>query len=397
MKALLLESIHPLAKTTLEKAGFTVETRPGALDEDDLIAASQGVNFIGIRSKTEITEKVIASCPDLMGIGAFCIGTNQIDLQSAAKRGIVVFNAPYSNTRSVVELAISEIIMLSRRLADKNREMHAGVWNKDATGSHEIRGRKIGIVGYGNIGSQLSIVAEAMGLNVHYFDLEDKLALGNATREDTLHEMLSKVDIVSLHVDGRPSNDEFFGAAEFAAMRTGALFLNLSRGKVVDLAALSDAVRSGHISGAALDVYPEEPRGKGEQFVCILQNLPNVILTPHIGGSTLEAQHDIGRYVAGKIRDYVNNGNTMMSVNLPQLSLSQDGSAGRIAFLHDNVPGVMARVNGVFHKSGANITGQILDTQGDIGYLVTDISQPLEEEFVAEMRQMQETIRLRVL
>ncbi|MCW2748454.1 MAG: phosphoglycerate dehydrogenase, partial [Nocardioidaceae bacterium] len=296
VRVLLLENIHSNGTEFLRSKGYQVETMDGALDEDELIERIKGVHLLGIRSTTYITDRVLDAAPDLLAIGAFCIGTNQIDLSAATRRGVAVFNAPYSNTRSVVELAIAEIISLARRLHEKNTDMHAGVWNKSAAGSHEIRGRKLGIIGYGNIGSQLSVIAEALGLQVYFFDIDDKLALGNATRCSTLEELLEISDVVTLHVDGRPGNAGLFGADEMTLMKDRSLFLNLSRGIAVDTAALRKHILSGHIAGAAIDVFPIEPKRQGDAFESELRGLRNVILTPHVGGSTQEAQYDIGRF-----------------------------------------------------------------------------------------------------
>src|ERR1017187_4264278 len=305
MKALLVENVHPDATASLRAAGITVDTRSGALGERDLSEALAGVQLLGIRSGTRVNASVLAGATDLIAMGAFCIGVNQIDLAAASGRGIAVFNAPFSNTRSVVELGLAEIIAMTRRLTDKNAQMHGGVWDKSGTGSHEVRGRRLGIVGYGNIGGQLSVLAESLGMTVFFYDTADKLALGNARRCGTLEELLEMSDVVTLHVDGRPGNSGLFGEQEFAAMRPGSLFLNLSRGFVVDHAALRRHIGSGHLAGAAVDVFPHEPRGRGEEFISELRGLPNVILTPHVGGSTEEAQQDIGEFVAGKLHDYV--------------------------------------------------------------------------------------------
>ena len=328
MKALLLENIHPDGVRLLTERGIAVESVPGALDEAELVAALPGVQLLGIRSKTTVTRAVLDAAPDLLAVGAFCIGTNQIDLAAAAERGTVVFNAPFSNTRSVVELVIAEIIALARRLTDKNAAMHAGVWDKSAKGAHEVRGRTLGIVGYGNIGSQLSVVAESLGMRVYFYDVADKLALGNAQRCHSLEELLAVAETVTLHVDGRPGNAGLFGAEQFAQMRPRSLFLNLCRGIVVDHDSLREHLLSGHIAGAALDVFAEEPKAAGDPFVSSLQGLPNVILTPHIGGSTEEAQQDIGRFVAGKLADFAEHGSTSMSVNLPQVQAPSRRPAG---------------------------------------------------------------------
>nr|WP_084040289.1 phosphoglycerate dehydrogenase [Demequina sp. NBRC 110053] len=397
VRALLLENLAPQATEILEAAGIAVENHGGAMDEDELIEALEGVELLGIRSKTMLTDRVMEASPSLIGVGAFSIGTNQIDLASAARRGIAAFNAPFSNTRSVVEMAIAEMISLTRRLQVHNRLMHEGVWNKSAEGAHEIRGRTIGIVGYGNIGSQLSVVAEALGMNVIFYDNAEKLALGNATRMPTLESLLQAADIVTLHVDGRSGNQGFFGRAQFEAMKPGALFLNLSRGFIVDVDALKDGLESGAIGGAAIDVFPEEPKKKGDPFVSPLQNIPNVILTPHIGGSTEEAQRDIGIFVATRLRDYVLKGSTSLSVNLPNLQLDQPQGSHRIAHLHENVPGVLAAVNRVFAEHEVNIEGQLLGTRGELGYVVTDVAAGLTDDAVAALGAMPGTVRLRVL
>ncbi|CAG7572748.1 D-3-phosphoglycerate dehydrogenase [Barrientosiimonas humi] len=397
MKALLLESVHPLAEKMLGDAGVEIESRPGALDEDELIEALQGVDLLGIRSKTEVTDRVLASAPQLQAVGAFCIGTNQIDLADAAGRGIPVFNAPFSNTRSVVELAIAEIIVMARRLTEKDRALHDGVWDKNAKGSHEIRGRRLGIVGYGNIGSQLSVVAEMLGLQVFFYDTDDKLALGNAQRCSSLNELLDIAEVITLHVDGRNGNAGFFGAEQFARMRPRSLFLNLSRGFVVDYEALRDNLLSGHIAGAAVDVFPQEPKRRGDPFSSPLQGIPNVVLTPHVGGSTEEAQEDIGRFVAGKLRDYVAQGTTTLNVNMPALSLGSTPGECRLVHFHANVPGVLAKVNSVLAEHGVNIDGQMLSTRGETGYVVTDVAEGLSDAVLDELRAMPETIRLRVI
>ncbi|MFV0633224.1 phosphoglycerate dehydrogenase [Demequina sp.] len=397
MRALLLENLHPQATEILEAAGISVENHGGAMDEDELIEALDGVSLLGIRSKTMLTERVMEASPSLIAVGAFSIGTNQIDLGAAARRGIAAFNAPFSNTRSVVEMAVAEMISLTRRLQVHNRLMHEGVWNKSADGAHEIRSRTLGIVGYGNIGSQLSVVAEALGMNVIFYDSAEKLALGNATRMPTLESLLEAADVVTLHVDGRAGNQGFFGRAQFEAMKPGALFLNLSRGFIVDVDALKEGLESGAIGGAAIDVFPEEPKKKGDPFVSPLQNIPNVILTPHIGGSTEEAQRDIGIFVATRLRDYIDKGSTSLSVNLPNLQLDQQQGSHRIAHLHENVPGVLAAVNHVFADHGVNIEGQLLATRGELGYVVTDVAAGMTDEAVAALGAMSGTVRLRVL
>jgi D-3-phosphoglycerate dehydrogenase / 2-oxoglutarate reductase len=397
VKALLLENVHPEARRLLEGAGLEVIEKRSALDERDLCAALPGVTVVGIRSKTQLTAAALAAAPDLIAIGAFCIGTDQIDLTAASALGVAVFNAPYSNTRSVVELALAEIIAMTRRLTEKDRAMHAGVWDKSAHGAHEVRGRTLGIVGYGNIGAQLSVVAEALGMRVVFYDTADKLALGNARRCVSLDELLEISDIVSLHVDGRPSNSSLFGEKEFSQMRPGALFLNLCRGFVIDHEALRTHLLSGHLAGAAVDVFLDEPRSAGEEFTSVLRGLPNVILTPHIGGSTEEAQADIGAFVGAKLVDFVREGTTSLSVNLPQVALPPAPGTHRLAHLHQNVPGVMAAINSVLADHQVNVEAQLLGTRGELGYALTDIGIDYADAVLARLREMSETVRLRVL
>ena len=394
VKALLLENVHPEAERILNEKGIEVETRKGALDTEELIGALDGVELLGIRSKTQVTREVFDAHPELLSVGAFCIGTNQIDLTAATEHAVTCFNAPYSNTRSVVELAIAEIISMARHLTDKNQAMHEGVWDKSATGAHEVRGRTLGIVGYGNIGSQLSVLAETLGMRVYYYDIVDRLPLGNAQRCDTLEELLERVETVSLHVDGRAGNDSLFGREQFERMRPRSLFLNLCRGMVVDYNALRDALVSGHIAGASVDVFPNEPKSAGDPFSSVLQGLPNVILTPHIGGSTQEAQVDIGRFVAGKLSAFVTSGSTTLSVNMPQVQLNSAVNGTRMLHLHRNVPGVLATVNSVLGSHGINIDRQQLSTRGDTGYLVTDAANGVTREVIEQILALPETIRL---
>lgn len=396
MKALLLENIHPEATRILTKAGYEVENRSTALEGDELVEALDGISLLGIRSRTQVTEDVLARAPEsLQAVGAFSIGTNQIALTAAAERGIACFNAPYSNTRSVVELVMAEIISLARHLTDKNMQMHQGVWEKSASGSHEVRGRSLGIVGYGNIGSQLSILAEAFGMQVYFYDIVDRLALGNARRCGSLEELLGTVETVSLHVDGRPENKLLFGAEQFDMMRPRSLFLNLCRGFVVDEEALAERIQSGHIAGAALDVFNTEPKQTGDPFVSVLQGLPNVILTPHVGGSTQEAQTDIGRFVSGKLADYMATGATTMSVNMPVVAPPvREGH--RVVHIHQNVPGVLADLNSVLSAHQANIAFQSLATRGNVGYVVTDVTGA-EPGLIDDMRKVKNTIRVRTI
>lgn len=397
LKALLLENVHPLSVEILAANGVEVVTRSGALDEQELIEALKGVHLLGIRSKTQVTAKVLESAKDLVAIGAFCIGTNQIDLKSAALQGVAVFNAPFSNTRSVVELAIGEIISLTRRLTERDKALHNGIWDKTAEGSHEVRGKTLGIIGYGNIGTQLSVLAENLGMSVVFYDTAEKLALGNAQRLTSMDELLKVSDIVTIHVDGRPGNAGLFGESEFSKMKPGAIFLNLSRGFVMDNSALRSAILSGHISGAAVDVFPVEPKKRGDQFESELRGLPNVILTPHVGGSTLEAQESIGEFVANKMKDYIRTGTTTLSVNLPNLALESTTGITRIAFLHRNTPGVLAAVNNTLAAFGTNIEGQLLATRGEIGYVVTDTDSSVDIEALEALKSMDQYIRIRVM
>ncbi len=394
-EVLLLENIHPVATEVFERNGFIVHTRSGSLGEDDLIEALQGKTMVGIRSNTKVTDRVLEQCPDLLAIGAFCIGTNQIDLAAAARRGVVAFNAPYSNTRSVVELVIAEIIALARRLVEKTERMHEGVWDKSAQGSHEVRGRTLGIVGYGNIGTQLSNLAESLGFRVIFFDTADRLAHGNARRVGTLDELLEQADVVSIHVDGRPGNAGLFGAEQFAKMKPRSLFINASRGMVVDDVSLREHILSGHIAGAALDVFPVEPKAQGDEFESALRGLPNVILTPHVGGSTQEAQEEIGYFVSGKLSAFGNGGSTALSVNLPEVAAPPLETGSRIALLHHNIPGVLASVNQVLADEQDNVTAQYLATRGEQGYVVTDVADEPSEAALAGLQASESTIWLR--
>lgn len=394
-RVLLLENPHSVADSIYEAAGVEVIRYTGALDEDELIEALKGVHYLGIRSKTDVTRRVLEAHPQLRAIGAFCIGTNQIDLAAATELGIAVFNAPYSNTRSVVELAVGEIIALTRRITVKNSRLHRGIWDKSADGAHEVRGQTLGIIGYGNIGKQLSVLAEAMGLNVIFYDTAERLALGNATQMPTMEAVLREADIVSIHVDGGAANANLFGAAQFAQMKPGALFINLSRGFVVDLDSLRENLVNKHLAGAAVDVFPEEPKANGDPFESPLAGLDNVILTPHVGGSTEEAQRDIGRFVAAKMCDFMRTGSTDMSVNLPNLQLQPSASSRyRIRLVHNNTPGVLATINRIFAESGANIDGQILATADAIGYVLTDISSEIPCEAIEAIRLLEDTVRL---
>ncbi len=397
ISVLLLENIHPEAEFLLKNEGYSVEIVSSGLDEDELCEKIKNVSILGIRSKSRITKKVIDQANRLMAIGAFCIGTNQIDLDACLEKGVVVFNAPFSNTRSVVEMAIGEIILLMRNIPDKSVKMHEGVWDKSATGSFEIRGKNLGIVGYGNIGSQLSILAESLGMNVYYYDVVEKLALGNAKKCNSIDELLRMSDIVSLHVDGRPENKNLIGKVEIEKMKKGVIFLNLSRGHVVDIPELKKAIDTGQVAGAAVDVFPEEPKSNREPFVSELIGSPNTILTPHIGGSTLEAQENIARFVPMKIIDYINTGTTTNSVNFPEIQLPAFKDAHRLIHIHHNVPGVLAQINNILAKHNINVVGQYLKTNEKIGYMILAVDKEYDREVIREFRSINETIRFRVL
>jgi D-3-phosphoglycerate dehydrogenase len=394
---LLLEGIHPAAVEYFDKEGYKVRVLPGSLNEDEMIRELKGITLLGIRSGTKITRRILESAQELKAIGAFCIGTNQIDLDACSDHGVIVFNAPYANTRSVVELAIGEILVLARRVFEKAEVLNRGIWDKSASGAFEVRGKKLGIVGYGNIGAQLSVLAEALGLDVYYFDIVEKLPLGNATKCASLRELLKRVDIVSVHVDGNPRNHHLIGEPEFRAMKDGALFLNLSRGFVVDLDALGRSVRSGKLAGAAVDVFPDEPTGNGLPFASSLARLPNVILTPHIGGSTREAQLGIADFVSGALVSFVNSGNSFGSVNFPGVQLPDLKKAHRFIHIHANQPGVLAAINAVMAEHGINILGQYLKTNEHIGYVITDVSIKYQPNVIHELARVPHTIKFRVL
>ncbi|MBD0849085.1 phosphoglycerate dehydrogenase [Maribacter arenosus] len=396
IKILLLENVHPAAFDNLSEDGFSVELVKTSLSEQELIEKIKGVHVLGIRSKTQVTQKVLDAANKLLVVGAFCIGTTQIDLDYCKTKGVVVFNAPYSNTRSVVELAIGEIIMLMRNIFPLSTELHEGRWNKTAANSREVRGKNIGIVGYGNIGKQLSVLAEAIGMRVYYYDIEDKLAIGNAIRCETLEDLLNVSDVVTLHIDDNKANRNFIGEREIKQMKKGAMLINLSRGFVVDIDALSEALKSGKLGGAAIDVYPEEPRANGE-FHTDLQGLSNVILTPHIGGSTEEAQRNIADFVPNKIMDYINSGNTVDAVNFPNIRLPKQTNAHRFLHIHKNVPGIMAKINKVLANYELNIIGQYLSTDSELGYVITDVDKEYNKDVVKALRLIDNTIKFRVL
>ncbi len=397
IKVLLLENIHKDAVDIFRKEGYSVETIDKSPSHEELCSLVKDVSILGIRSKSNINKEILSNARRLLSIGAFCIGTNQIDLDECLTKGIPVFNAPFSNTRSVVELALGEMIMLMRRIFDKSMHLHSGSWDKSAASSFEIRGKKIGIIGYGKIGSQLSVLAEDLGLDVYYYDVVDRLALGNATRCQSLSELLRKSDIVTLHIDGRKDNTNFINDKAFSQMKNGVIFLNLSRGHVVDIDALARHISSGKVKGAAVDVFPHEPAGKEKSFISPLQNIPNVILTPHIGGSTEEAQKNIGNFVPVKIIDFINSGNTYHSVNFPELQLPKLQNAHRLIHIHENVPGILAQINNVLASHSINITGQYLKTNERIGYVITDISRKYKTDVIHDLKQIPHTIKFRIL
>jgi D-3-phosphoglycerate dehydrogenase len=397
INVLLLENVHPAGVALLKSEGFNVEVYHAALTEDELCEKIKNVSVLGIRSKTQVTEKVLENANRLMAIAAFCIGTNQIDLKTATRKGVAVFNAPFSNTRSVVELAVAEMIMLMRSIPDKSVKMHKGIWDKSAKGSFEVRGKKLGLVGYGNIGTQLSVIAESLGMKVFYYDVEERLSLGNAVKCKTMKEVLEQADVISLHVDGRPSNENLIGPGEFDLMKKGVIFINLSRGHIVDIKALRENILSGKVAGSAIDVFPAEPVSNDEEFLSELRGLPNTILTPHIGGSTSEAQENIGNYVPGKIMDYINTGSTSNSVSFPNITLPILENAHRLIHIHNNVPGILAKINQVLAENGINIVGQYLKTNELIGYVITDINKEYDKEVIAKLKAIEHTIKFRVL
>jgi D-3-phosphoglycerate dehydrogenase len=397
INVLLLENIHSDAVSAFAKEGYNVETVKGSLSEEELCEKIKDVSILGIRSKTQISKKVLDKATKLHAIGTFCIGTNQVNLPECSERGIAVFNAPYSNTRSVVELALGEMIMLVRDTFEKSNKMHKGIWDKSANNSVELRGKKLGIVGYGSIGSQFSIIAEALGMKVYFYDVVDKLALGNAKKCSSLKELLSLSDVVSLHVDGRKSNENIIDAQAFENMKDGVIFLNLSRGHVVDISALLANLKNGKIKGAAVDVFPEEPKSNDEPFVSELCGMPNVILTPHIGGSTEEAQVDIAHFVSRKIINYINTGTTYGSVNLPEIQLPEFESAHRIMHIHENVKGILVQINTILTDADSNILGQYLKTNEQLGYVITDIDDIYNPELEKKLKEIPNTIKYRIL
>ena len=393
MKALLLENISAVAVEGFRQAGYEVEEHKTALDERELVEKIKPVSLLGVRSKTRVTAAVLEAAPKLVAVGAFCIGVDKIDSKTASERGIAVFNDPHSNSRSVAELVMGEIIMLLRRTFQASSEMHRGVWNKSAAGAHEVRGLTLGIVGYGKIGSQLSDLAEAMGMRVVFYDTSHVLARGNA-RPVSFRELLEISDVVTLHVDGKKENQDLFGDQEFRAMKDGACFLNLSRGFVVDHEALAAHLKTGKLSGAAIDVFPKEPES-GAGFESALRALPNVILTPHVGGSTEEAQANIGSFVSAKLLDYLRTGDSLLSVNLPQCYLEYEEGSYRLMHIHQNVPGILRAINDILADREINIERQALNTRGTLGYAIYDINRACDQELMAQLKAVPHTILVR--
>jgi D-3-phosphoglycerate dehydrogenase len=398
IKILLLENISDSAVAELEQSGYAeIKRFKGAHGEADLIEEIKGVHILGIRSKTHITEKILENADKLLAIGCFCIGTNQVDLKTAMRKGIAVFNAPHANTRSVAELVLGLCIMLIRRITDKNIAAHRGVWQKDARGSYELRGKTLGIIGYGNIGSQVSVLAEAFGLNVIYYDVLTKLPLGNAKQIRDLNELLANSDIVTLHVPSDKTTRNMINEATLSAMKEGAILLNYARGDVVNLNALRSFIENGKLAGAAVDVFPEEPEKNGDEFVSVLQNLPNVILTPHIGGSTEEAQANIGLDVTAKLIKYLELGTSEGSHTVPPVSLPLQDKTHRILHIHENIPGVLSEINSRLSEHGINILGQYLKTNEEIGYVILDVDTKLSKEALEILKEVKGTIKTRMV
>lgn len=397
IRVLLLENIHPSAQALVNEHGFCLETHAGALGERELIEKIRDVHVLGIRSKTHLSDRVLAEARRLLTVGAFCIGTNQVDLEAANRRGVPVFNAPFSNTRSVAELVIAELVALARRLVDRSREMHEGRWRKVATACYEVRGKTLGIVGYGHIGTQVGVLAEALGMQVLFYDILPRLPIGNNRPVDSMATLLSQADFVTLHVPETPATRHLIGENEIARMKQGAYLLNLSRGTVVEIGALANALRSGKLAGASADVFPEEPEGNTDTFATDLRGLPNVILTPHVGGSTEEAQEAIGREVASALIKFVNTGATTGAVNFPQVEPPPQNTRHRLLNVHRNVPGVLSRINRIVSDVQANIESQILATDPNIGYLLMDLNREVSDEVRSQMAKLETNIRTRVL
>lgn len=398
IKFVLLEGVHQSAVETLNAEGYTnIDYIKTALPEDELIERLKDAHFVGLRSRTQLTRRVLENAPKLIAAGCFCIGTNQVDLDAAQEHGIAVFNAPFSNTRSVAELVIAEAILLLRGIPEKNMVCHRGGWLKSANGSFEIRGKTLGLIGYGSIGSQISVLAESLGMNVIFYDVVTKLPLGNAEQVRSLKALFEQADIVSLHVPETAATKDMIGATEFAQMKPGAIFLNASRGTVVDIEALAEALKSGHLAGTAIDVFPVEPRGNDDEFISPLRGIDNAILTPHIGGSTMEAQANIGLEVAEKLVKYSDNGTTTSSVNFPEVALPEHDKVHRLLHVHTNVPGVLSAINRILSDNDTNIVGQYLQTNEKVGYVVVDVDSEYSEVALEQLRTIEGTIRCRVL
>ena len=397
IKVLLLERINTIAKSIFEKEGYEIETFDTSLNEKELSKKIKDISILGIRSKTIITKKVLQSANRLLSIGAYCIGINQINLKECQKKGVIVFNAPFSNTRSVVEIVIAQIIILMRNIIRKSNQMHKGIWKKDSINSYEIRNKTLGIIGYGNIGSQLSVVAESLGLKVIYYDILDKLSIGNAKRYDSMKKLLKECDILSIHVDGREGNTNLIGDKEINLMKKGAILINYSRGNIVNINSLKRNLKNNKLLGAAIDVFPKEPLNNKEKFKSELIGLNNVILSPHVGGSTKEAQKNIGSFVPQKIIEYINSGNSSNSINFPNLYLPKQKEAHRFIHIHKNEPGIMLKINKILSDYNINIVGQYLKTNESIGYVITDINNEYNKQVIQSLRKIHDTIRLRVL
>ena len=394
---LLLENVDEVAKKTFLEEGYKVETISSSLNEKELIEKIKNVSIIGIRSKTILNKKILSNAKRLLAIGAFCIGTNQIDLEFTKKKGIIVFNAPYSNTRSVVEIVIGQIIFLIRNIVEKNNQMQKGIWKKNSNNSFEIRNKVLGIVGYGNIGSQLSTIAESIGMKVIYYDKKEKLSLGNAKKYNSLNQLIKASNIISIHVDGKKENTNLIDKNEFEIMKKGTILINYSRGNVINISELKKNILSGKIYGTAIDVFPKEPKNNKQKFSSILVGLPNTILTPHIGGSTKEAQKNIGTFVPNKVIDFINTGATSNSVNFPSLVLPELKNAHRFIHIHKNIPNVMLKINKILSEFEVNILGQYLKTNDKIGYVITDINKKYNKNVIKKLKDINGTIKLRVL
>ena len=398
IRILLLEGVHQSALDTLHKAGYTnIEYHKGSLPEEELIEKVRDAHFIGIRSRTQLTEAIFEAADKLVAVGCFCIGTNQVDLDAAAVRGVAVFNAPYSNTRSVAELVLAEAILLLRGIPEKNAAAHRGGWMKSATDSYEIRGKKLGIVGYGSIGTQLGVLAEGLGMDVMFYDIVTKLPLGNARQVGSMNELLEEADVVTLHVPETASTKWMMGPEQFARMKQGSVFINAARGTTVDIDALAGVLEEKKLLGAAIDVFPVEPRSNDDEFVSPLRAFDNVILTPHVGGSTQEAQYNIGIEVAEKLATYSDNGTSLSAVNFPEVALPSHPSAHRLLHIHHNIPGVMSEINRIFSENDINIMGQYLQTKDKVGYVVIDVAQECSLKALEKVREVKGTIRARIL